>query len=125
MKEQILLFGCDLMSAQALSAAAEALGIRAVRIERSLYNRPIGTLAQVNQARSLFARAPYIGPELQEPMAVFCGFANNARLDAAVSALNGTGARTLKCILTPDNAMWNAVMLQGELVKERAEMQEK
>lgn len=123
MKEQILLFGCDLMRAGALTAAAEVLGIRAVRIDRSLYNRPIGTLAQVNQARTLFARAPYIGPELEEPMAVLCGFENNARLDAAVAALNGTGAKILKCVLTPHNAMWNAVMLQRELAQERAGMQ--
>ncbi len=119
MKELILLFGCDLMSANALTAAAQGLGVPAVRVERSLYNRPIGTLTQVNQARSLYARAPYIGPELEVPMAVLCGFANDERLDAVVAGLNATGARVVKCILTPDNARWNVITLQRELLKER------
>ncbi|MCD8084834.1 MAG: DUF3783 domain-containing protein [Clostridiales bacterium] len=119
MKEQILLFGCDLMSANALIAAAQGLGVSAVRVERSLYNRPIGTLMQVSQARSLYARAPYIGPELEVPMAVLCGFANNGRLDAVVEGLNATGAKVVKCILTPDNARWNIITLQRELRKEQ------
>lgn len=41
MKEQILLFGCDLMRANALIAAAQGLGVPAVRIERSLYTGPL------------------------------------------------------------------------------------
>lgn len=120
MREQILLFGCDLLRAGALTAAAQGVGAKAIRVEQSLYNRPLAVLLQVNGSRSLFARAPYIGGEL-EPMAVLCGFQNNARLDRVIAALNGTGIATIKCILTPENAGWNAVTLQRELLRERAQ----
>jgi hypothetical protein len=125
MAEQILLFGCDVLRANVLAAAADRVKVTLRRVERSQYNLPLGVLAQVGGSRSLFARAPYIGPELAEPMAVLCGFQNNARLDEVVAALNATGVGTLKCILTPENALWNGVALQRELQGERAQLTQK
>ena len=52
----------------------------------------------------------------EEAMAVFCNL-NNARLDAALSALRGLPL--LKAVMTPTNRSWSMLSLYEELCRER------
>ena len=65
----------------------------------------------------------YAGSEAAEEMLILCGF-NRPDLDRLLSAIRKGKLKqvALKAALTPTNALWSGVKLQGELAQEHAYM---
>lgn len=90
-------------------------------VAREQLLQPLGYLAGVPGVEP-FEEA-YTGEEAQEEMLILCGF-NRPDLDRLLSAIRkGKLQRVaLKAALTPTNALWSGVKLQGELAQEHAYM---
>ena len=65
----------------------------------------------------------YTGIEATEAMLILCGF-GRPDLDRLLSAIRKGKLKNvaLKAALTPTNALWSGVKLQGELAQEHAYM---
>ena len=121
MKKTILLFGFeDLFTALALQKAASPFGAEVVPVGRSDYQKTIGALAGLDEAK-----APARGAAAPVPMGrmlVLCGVERD--MEALLPALNAAGAvGCLKAVLTPTNRTWTAAALYRELSREHGAMQ--
>ena len=90
-------------------------------VAREQLLQPLGYLAGVPGVEPV--EEAYTGEETQEEMLILCGF-NRPDLDRLLSAIRkGKLQRVaLKAALTPTNALWSGVKLQGELAQEHAYM---
>lgn len=124
MNGTILLFGFDdLPSIAAVGGVAERFGARVVPVLRTEYNKPLGVLAGVSQAKTTYL--PYAGGPLGGQMMVFCGL--EEQLDVVLPAVRqvGVGTECLKAVLTVHNRDWNAVALYAELLNEHRSLSKK
>ena len=122
MKETILLFNPpEKERLLKLEMALFPLRVRLKKISLSDYNQPLGVLAGIKDMTP--ADGTYDGPELPDPMLVFC-FLNDNRLNQALAALRkcGAGPFPYKAILTPTNSEWTALDCFAEIKREHEAM---
>lgn len=121
MSGKLLLFGFDsLLHVLALEAAVAPFGAEIVPVARMDYNKTLEVLSGLDAEPGPVM--PYSGGSLGGQMMVLCGLED--QLDALLPALRkaGAGQDCLKAVLTPTNRKWNALMLYGELQRERQAM---
>ena len=122
MSGKILLFGFDsLLNVLALEKAVKPFGVELVPVARTDYNQTLAALAGMDGEPG--HAMPYMGAPLGGRMLVLCGL--EKQLDELLPVLRraGAGPECLKAVLTPHNRRWNAIMLDGELLREHKEMQ--
>lgn len=90
-------------------------------VPREQLQQPLGYLAGVPGVEPVTEE--YAGSEAAEEMLILCGF-NRPELDRLLSAIRKGKLKqvALKAALTPTNALWSGVKLQGELAQEHAYM---
>lgn len=90
-------------------------------VPREQLLQPLGYLAGVPGVEPVAEE--YAGSEAAEEMLILCGF-NRPDLDRLLSAIRKGKLKqvALKAALTPTNALWSGVKLQGELAQEHAYM---
>ena len=90
-------------------------------VPREQLLQPLGYLAGVPGVEPVTEE--YAGSEAAEEMIILCGF-NRPELDRLLSAIRKGKLKqvALKAALTPTNALWSGVKLQGELAQEHAYM---
>ena len=90
-------------------------------VPREQLLQPLGYLAGVPGVEPVTEE--YAGSEAAEEMLILCGF-NRSELDRLLSAIRKGKLKqvALKAALTPTNALWSGVKLQGELAQEHAYM---
>ena len=90
-------------------------------VPREQLAQPLGYLAGVPGVEPV--NEVYEGDEAREEMLILCGFGRPA-LDRLLSAIRKGKLQSvaLKAALTPTNALWSGVKLQGELAQEHAYM---
>ena len=90
-------------------------------VPREQLLQPLGNLAGVPGVEPVAEE--YAGSEAAEEMLILCGF-NRPELDRLLSAIRKGKLKqvALKAALTPTNALWSGVKLQGELAQEHAYM---
>ena len=90
-------------------------------VPREQLLQPLGYLAGVPGVEPVTEE--YAGSEAAEEMLILCGF-NRPDLDRLLSAIRKGKLKqvALKAALTPTNALWSGVKLQGELAQEHAYM---
>lgn len=90
-------------------------------VPREQLLQPLGYLAGVPGVEPVTEE--YAGSEAAEEMLILCGF-NRPELDRLLSAIRKGKLKqvALKAALTPTNALWSGVKLQGELAQEHAYM---
>lgn len=90
-------------------------------VPREQLLQPLGYLAGVPGVEPVTEE--YAGSETAEEMLILCGF-NRPELDRLLSAIRKGKLKqvALKAALTPTNALWSGVKLQGELAQEHAYM---
>ena len=90
-------------------------------VPREQLLQPLGYLAGVPGVEPVTEE--YAGSEAAEEMLILCGF-NRPDLDRLLSAIRKCKLKqvALKAALTPTNALWSGVKLQGELAQEHAYM---
>lgn len=90
-------------------------------VPREQLLQPLGYLAGVPGVEPVTEE--YAGSEAAEEMLILCGF-NRPELDRLLSAIRKGKLKqvALKAALTPTNALWSGVELQGELAQEHAYM---
>ena len=90
-------------------------------VPREQLLQPLGYLAGVPGVEPVTEE--YAGSEAAEEMLILCGF-NRPDLDRLQSAIRKGKLKqvALKAALTPTNALWSGVKLQGELAQEHAYM---
>lgn len=90
-------------------------------VPREQLLQPLGYLAGVLGVEPVDEE--YNGVEATEEMLILCGF-NRPDLDRLLSAIRKGKLKqvALKAALTPTNALWSGVKLQGELAQEHAYM---
>ena len=86
-------------------------------VPREQLLQPLGYLAGVPGVEPVTEE--YAGSEAAEEMLILCGF-NRPDLDRLLSAIRKGKLKqvALKAALTPTNALWSGVKLQGELAQE-------
>ncbi len=115
MKRCVVLFGTDPITEAMARGAFRDKGIEVIVPARKEYLKPLGSFA--GEPWNLPA-PDYQGP-FPEPVVLLCHL--ERELDGVLARL-GTirlGKGVLKAVLTEHNRCWNAVMLLGELQKER------
>ena len=90
-------------------------------VPREQLLQPLGYLAGVPGVEPVTEE--YAGSEAAEEMLILCGF-NRPDLDRLLSAIRKGKLKqvALKAALTPTNALWSGMKLQGELAQEHAYM---
>ena len=90
-------------------------------VAREQLLQPLGYLAGVPGLEPVDEE--YTGIEATEEMLILCGF-GRPDLDRLLSAIRKGKLKNvaLKAALTPTNALWSGVKLQGELAQEHAYM---
>lgn len=90
-------------------------------VPREQLLQPLGYLAGVSGVEPV--NEVYAGEEATEEMLILCGF-GRPDLDRLLSAIRKGKLKqvALKAALTPTNALWSGVKLQGELAQEHAYM---
>ena len=90
-------------------------------VPREQLLQPLGYLAGVPGVEPVTEE--YAGSEAAEEILILCGF-NRPELDRLLSAIRKGKLKqvALKAALTPTNALWSGVKLQGELAQEHAYM---
>ena len=90
-------------------------------VPREQLLQPLGYLAGVPGVEPVAEE--YAGSEAAEEMLILCGF-NRPELDRLLSAIRKGKLKqvALKAALTPTNALWSGVKLQGELAQEHEYM---
>ena len=133
-QKKILLFGfggfAGSQTAESLRKRMEEMNIVSRMIAKKDYLVPLGILASLTgtgrTVRGAKDQIPdqglpreYTGEEFPVRILLFVGFGSE-ELDAALAACRecGIGRNDLKAVLTPDNALWNAVTLCRELTEE-------
>ena len=90
-------------------------------VNRKKQKQTLGYLEEVNGVETV--NEVYEGDEAREEMLILCGF-GRPDLDRLLSAIRKGKLQSvaLKAALTPTNALWSGVKLQGELAQEHAYM---
>lgn len=124
MQKTILAFNFTDERLKALKLIAMMLRVQLRTVARSEMAQPLGYLAGVGGIEP--AGEAYAGEEAQKEMLVMCAF-TRPDLDRLLVAIKKSRLQNvaLKAMLTPHNAVWNAVKLQGELAAEHAFMHDK
>ena len=105
----------------ALTREAKKLNAETVPVAPESYGLPLLSVASGVKANA----NPLASSTLSEGMLVFVNFPDTM-LDVFLSVLREKGIRvSLKAILTPHNAVWDAHTLYNELCRERAELSNK
>lgn len=112
-------FTADRLPALKLACMLAKVPLKVVPREQLL--QPLGFLAGVPGVEPV--EETYAGDEAQEEMLILCGL-NRPNLDRLLSAIRKGKLQSvaLKAALTPTNALWSGVRLQGELAQEHAYM---
>lgn len=129
--KKILLFGFhDFLSGMTvhnLSENGKAYGIEVQNVAKEEYLCPLGILAKAAAgtpgADGHQKYEKYEGEELKVRMLLFAGISEK-ELDQVMELCRQSGITPddLKAVLTPYNALWNAVSLCKELIAEHAQM---
>ncbi|MGM9520452.1 MAG: DUF3783 domain-containing protein [Phascolarctobacterium sp.] len=112
-------FSAERLPALKLACMLVKVPLKVVPREQLL--QPLGFLAGVLGVEPV--EESYAGDEAQEEMLILCGL-NRPDLDRLLSAIRKGKLQSvsLKAALTPTNALWSGVRLQGELAQEHAYM---
>ncbi len=138
MEKKVLLFGFNDFAGRALASNLKSQlrdkAITVCSIEKKHYMVPLGFLASqaggekaaessVTEIPGMPPVTPYDGSELPVRILLFCGVISE-ELDQALAVCRscGIGRDDLKAILTPHNALWNALLLSQELMSEHEQM---
>lgn len=117
-KQKLLCYNIAADTLSALTREAARLGIETVIVPPESYSLPLLSVASGIKAK---ANPLVSSAALKEGMLVFVNFPD-AVLDVFLGVMRKNGLRiSLKAILTPHNAVWDAHTLYNELCKERAE----
>ncbi len=117
-KPKLLCYNIATDTLSALTREAARLGIETVKVPPESYSLPLLSVASGIKAK---ANPLVSSAALKEGMLVFVNFPD-AVLDVFLGVMRKNGLRiSLKAILTPHNAVWDAHTLYNELCKERAE----
>ena len=120
-KIKILCYNVDDRTVRALSELVVRLGVKVVSVPAEAFSQPIAVVAS---GLSIDAN-PLVAPTFKESVAVFVSMPD-VMLDVVLSAMREKGIRiSLKAILTPYNASWDANTLYAELLRDRAEIKNK
>ena len=120
--KKLLLFGFRGFAGQAearkLRTEMAKRNVTVYAVEQKHYLAPLAFLLASGAPEAPGVRE-YDGEGLPVRMLVFAGL-DSGELDEALAVCreNGIGREDLKAVLTPHNAMWNAVMLAKELQEE-------
>lgn len=119
-QECVLIYRMETEKEKRIREVCRELGIRAEAVEPEREAAPLGLLAGARgwmDSSLMQGRAPE--GSITEEMLVMAGFSDRL-LDAFLKKLRqAQAAVSLKAILTPQNAVWNAGQLQAELKRER------
>lgn len=116
-KYKILCYNVDGEAFAELKALASRLGAETVLVSAEDFGKPIAVVASGVKAVS----NPLAVPSFSESMAVFVSVPD-AMLDVLLSSMRKRGIKiSLKAVLTPTNALWDALSLYKELCRERKE----
>ena len=116
-KPKILCYNIPSDTLDALSKTAKKLGVDTVTVSPESYALPILSVASGVKANA----NPLVFGNLSEGMLVFVNLSDTV-LDVLLGAMRTNGIRvSLKAIMTPHNAVWDAHTLYNELCRERAE----
>ena len=112
-------FSAERLPALKLACMLVKVPLKVVPREQLL--QPLGFLAGVPGVEPV--EETYAGDEAQEDMIILCGL-NRPDFDRLLSAIRKGKLQSvaLKAALTPTNALWSGVRLQGELAQEHAYM---
>ena len=120
MREAILVFGGDEGLTAQLRRTLLPLKVMVRPIPRSEYGHTLGRLAGDRSCPA--AEEPYEGEELDQPLLVMAGFADE-RVDQVLAALRRAGLRIpYKAMLTATNRLWNVPDLYQEIRREHEAM---
>ena len=117
-RSKILCYNISSETFTALTREAKKLKAETVLVAPESYGLPLLSVASGVKANA----NPLASSTLSEGMLVFVNFPDTM-LDVFLSVLREKGIRvSLKAILTPHNAVWDAHTLYNELCRERAEL---
>lgn len=117
-KQKLLCYNIAPDTLSALTREAARLGIETVKVTPESYLLPLLSVASGVKAK---ANPLVSSTALKEGMLVFVNFPD-AMLDVFLGVMREKSIRvSLKAILTPHNAVWDAHTLYNELCRERAE----
>ena len=120
-RSKILCYNISSETFTALTREAKKLNAETVLVAPESYGLPLLSVASGVKANA----NPLASGTLSEGMLVFVNFPDTM-LDVFLSVLREKGIRvSLKAILTPHNAVWDAHTLYNELCRERAEFSNK
>lgn len=114
---KILCYNTDVKTINALTQMVSRLGVKVIAVPVTDHHKPLAAVV----AGISGDNAPVV-PSFTESMAVFVGMPD-VMLDVVLAQMRERGIKiSLKAILTPHNAVWNANTLYKELCRERKEM---
>lgn len=120
---EILIFCMENSKQQLLLGLCRQLHIKAVVCSDDMETAPIGLLCGAQDWNNPLLRVPEGSfPPLSEEMILIAGFSEEL-LDRFLKESRRKGCSvSLKAVLTPNNAVWNARMLQDHVKQERTEV---
>lgn len=117
-KSKILCYNVDEATLKALASLSSKLKISVIKVPYTDFGKPIAAVATGVSAEN----NPLTVSSIPESMAVFVSVPDTL-LDVLLSAMREKGIKiSLKAVLTPYNAVWDANTLYNELCRERKEM---
>ena len=118
----VLAYGFDGPAAKKLRGVCGKLGLRLRKILPEEHAQPVGAFA----GRGKFSDTPETAGAVPGEMLVLC-HVSERQLEGFLSGLRTArvGTAAVKAVLTDTNARWTGAQLYAELVKERAELEEK
>ena len=114
-KPKILSFNLSVSEKEKLVRFSAKFGAEVKEVSTDSYSLPLAAIAS-----GIEPKVRYSGAVIPEKMLVFVNFPNTSfdvYLDKLKAAAIVTGV--LKAVLTATNAVWQPMMLYGELVRER------
>lgn len=121
LQETLLAFGVEEEKMGKIKGICMELGIKPLEITGEQTQAPLGLLAEARGWMNPAMMANRLeNRPMDEEMIVMAGFSQEL-LELFLARLRGEGTGiSLKAVLTDQNAVWNAGMLQAELKQERA-----
>ncbi len=117
-KSKILCYNVDEGTLKALATLSSKLKISVIKVPYVDFGKPIAAVAAGVSAES----NPLVTVSIPESMAVFVSVPDTV-LDVLLSSMREKAIKiSLKAVLTPYNAVWDANTLYNELCRERKEM---
>ncbi len=117
-KPKILCYNIEKETLAPLSLLAGKLGCETVPVSPESYSLPILSVASGVPAK----RSPLVPQSMTEGMLIFVNLPE-ALLDVLLQKMREKGIKvSLKAVLTPHNAVWDAHTIYRELCRERAEL---